>query len=241
MAKEEVPAFDPWKRESYSESTGLIDDVDVSILSLKYGQTDYQGKQPLTTALLMSFKDEEGKVYNEIYSIGAAGNKRFKPSKDGENLVNKDGSPAGGTLNLKSKAAMLVGSFLDAGASFRKTSDAVGMTVHLKRKTLPPLEGVKDSKETTILLVSEIKGGAGKASGSAAGGSDIDKSAETEVLAAIAEAEGGTLTLADLRKAVFKRVKGTQDAQAIVKKASDEEWLAGLDSVMVDEGSVSAV
>ena len=122
MAKEEVPAFDPWKRESYSESTGLIDDVDVSILSLKYGQTDYQGKQPLTTALLMSFKDEEGKVYNEIYSIGAAGNKRFKPSKDGENLVNKDGSPAGGTLNLKSKAAMLVGSFLDAGASFRKTS-----------------------------------------------------------------------------------------------------------------------
>lgn len=230
----EKPGVNLFDRDAFVEGGGLLDDVDVTFTSVRFGKTDYRGSAATTTtALLVTMETEDGEEHEEIYSIGRKAEKVLMASPDGSRLVPRSGASEV-QLNSKSKAGMFLISLIDAGyeneGDPKDISQLEGLRVHVRRKALPKLDNVADSKEGSVLLVADIleEKSKGKATGKAAAkGKAADNGFDDKVAELIATAAAESdepLTMGDLRRALYKATKGEDDSKEIIIRATEEDF-----------------
>jgi hypothetical protein len=153
--------------ETFIEGSGLIDDVDVTLISNKFALFDYNGTvTPGSPSLLVKMQDDEGNEYDQYYSMGSA--KDWMPSEDGSQLLAVGSATS---IRISSNGGILLKSLVDAGFPVDKLGDDItildGTVVHVIRVPAPQRPGVKmtdKQKEreekygpATILVVSEIR------------------------------------------------------------------------------------
>lgn len=239
---------DLFDRESYSEGGGLLDDVDVLVKSARFGLTDYRGSaQTKSTAFLLTMETDDGEEHEEIYSIGRKAEKAMRAKKEGRGLEPKQGQQAV-QLNVNCKAGRFFLSLieLDFQGSGSDPSILEGMRFHVRRKALPKLENVADSKDTTVLLVTDILE-AGKSASKSAGKTHSGGKGKTnglevraaELIQKVLEDAGKPLSMTDVRRGVFKLTKGESDGPDIVEKVSDDAWISELPMFELDGGKLA--
>lgn len=216
-------------------SEGLLDDVSVEWVKVKFTTWDYQGKAAATVpALCVSLKTTEGEEADQYYSMGRADD--WVPSDDGKRLL-----PVGraSKLSKSSNGMLLLGSLIDAGFPEDKITDDCsvfqGLECHMLRQKQPKRTGLEGARaDATILLVSEIhklpweKAKSAPAKGKKAeekGGDEVDVTAEATdaVLQVLAEEE--SVTKKQIATKVFKIVKSHPQKSAITSLVYSNEFL----------------
>ena len=147
--------------EDFAAGGGLIDDVDVVLVSCLFDMFDYNGTvQPGVPSLRLELEAGMDENIIQFYSMGNAND--WLPSDDGSQLV-AVGKAA--NIRLTSNGGILLKSMIDAGFPAEKLTDDItildGMEVHMIRVPAPERPGLKNKKEKkfedTLLIVSEIK------------------------------------------------------------------------------------
>ena len=244
---ETQPTFNPYAADQMPEGGGLTREVVVTGISyVRYGMTHKDGsavindqtkQQAVFTGVRMDVVSldpgHEQKPSKHEFSTG----KKGKPTADGEQLVNEDGSIAriyqssawGAAIeNLRKggfdpqqlfpKISVLRGAKLTLEGSDQKKADG---TV----KTYKDKEGkVRNSIEWTPAKFNGF-GGAG-ASATAGNGADLVTKAETAVVAAIVEA-GGAIERKDLIRALGMSLKGDVDAIKVTTLVARQDFHTG--------------
>lgn len=227
------------KPSEFVEGGGLLDNVTAKIKTARFVTWDYGGKGPSSPALKLVL-DVDGDEAEQYWSAGKADD--WQPSKDGLTLVSI-GSAKG--LNKGSNLGIFLISIIEAGFPEDKLDDDCsifeGMEAHFVRVPAPKRNVVAQPRadgktfEQTILVVDKIvkmpwesKKTAGKATGKAAAateaGTDVGQLAVDTVMELLAEA-GGSVTKAELSKAVFAKMKTDPNRNAIVQMVYKDEWL----------------
>lgn len=140
---------------------GLVDDIDVTLDSVRFVLYDYDGKvQDGVLALHVKMKDDDGTEYDQYYSAGDP--KFFVPSKDGKMAM-----PVGSrtALSSSSNAAQFLISLVNAGFPQEQMEADVSifesMKVHVNRVAQPKRSGIiknasDNDREKTVLIVTRI-------------------------------------------------------------------------------------
>lgn len=143
---------------------GLIDDVDVVLLSLRFVEWNYGGKiETPVPALYVKMQDAEGEEHEQYFSAGDA--KFLMPSEDGLQILNRPGSNRSG-LNDNANASIFIASIVNAGFPEDKITNSIdcfeGLVAHVKRIAQPKRGGLinpgggKPGREATVLTVESI-------------------------------------------------------------------------------------
>jgi hypothetical protein len=116
---------------------GLLDDVDVTVLSARAAIYDFNGTVPGgVTCIALTMATDDGEKHVEYLS--AADTKNFVPSNDGKQLVQTGEKAA---LNNNTKFAQFLMSLIDAGYPKNLIGDDFstldGLKVHIKRAEAP--------------------------------------------------------------------------------------------------------
>jgi hypothetical protein len=145
---------------------GLIDDVDVTFLSCRFVEWDYNGTidTPALALLVSMTYDDNGDVkeVNQYYSAGDL--RRFQPSEDGTHAVSVSGAKG---LATGTNIAFLLKSLKDAGFPMDRFGDGDmsvldGLFCHINRIPQGERKGLKrnqtDDKgfEKTVAVVTKI-------------------------------------------------------------------------------------
>lgn len=231
-------------------STGLLNDVDVTLGKVRYAPIKYGSMDHHMLGVIVTFIDADGSEAQQMYSCNAELNE-FCPSKDGINpvdLQNGSGEDWEGEYLVRVGNRLKLGqgsnwgkftiSLKDAGfpkASWRASLTCLeGAKVHVKRLKFAMGEG-RDGKKPTkdsyeVLLVTDFYGfadGASKTNGAVAtsgAASTIDTELTEVLVNAIAKA-GGSLSKADAISAALAGFKGKTTAREAVNRAGVEEFL----------------
>jgi hypothetical protein len=224
------------------EGGGLLDDAVVTWTSARFVMWDYNGKAPMSPALKVEMKTEDGVDHIQYWSAGNS--KDWSPSSDGKRLL-KTGDAKG--INSNSNLGLLINSVVNAGYDESKMSDDIsqfdGMKCHMIQVAAPKRSGLSqqpraDGKvyEPTILIVDQIelmpgekaaaKPAAGKAAtGGGGGGDDAVRDKATEVIMGILM-ESGPTARKSLPQLVFKAMADDDPLRGDVSKlAFNEEFL----------------
>lgn len=143
---------------------GLIDDVDVTLISLRFVEWNYGGKiETPVPALQVKMKDAEGEEHEQYFSAGDA--KFLMPSEDGLQILNRPGSSRSG-LNDNANASIFIASIVNAGFPEDRITNSIdcfeGLAAHVKRIAQPKRGGLinpgggKPGREATVLTVESI-------------------------------------------------------------------------------------
>src|SRR6266850_2043215 len=110
---------------------GMLDDVDVTIISSTTGEYSYPNSNTTTNALILVLKTDDGTEHTEAFSSG-----QVLPTDDGSGFDRK--------LDVKSKAKQFIDSMLALKFPGIDTSVRVfeGAKIHVNRKALPKMGGI---------------------------------------------------------------------------------------------------
>lgn len=230
---------------------GLLDDVDVTILSATVtseAPDGYMSDKPSCFLLLELQEEGAEKPAKQFFSAGDL--KRVMPSEDG---VHFDLAPGVAGINQGTNAAMLFRSLLEHSFPGDKlaagdVSVLNGTVCHVNRVPQPKRNGLalkEGERERTVLVVTSIsklpwdKAGAKKAAtvavpakttgtkaAPAAVKVDVDELA-VSTLVAILEANGGKVKKSMIAMKSLKVMEKTDpNRAAVMEKLADEEFLA---------------
>lgn len=245
-------------RPGDAQEGGFLDDVDVTIKSLRAVHWDYKGKADPCAAIEATFLTDEGKERIEYYRVG-------KPDKLVPNAENTKFLPVSGTGGImkKSKGWYFVTSLINAGFPEDKVTDDLSVfnntRVHVNITALPEkmTDDAGKDKENKAILVTKVvtlpweqKSGSKKPAPAAstakptaaAAPASAPQSASDIVTKAIAECAkaasdaGGSLPRIKLSQQVFRQLAQDTDRNAVVKLVGDPAWLQTLNEMPVEVG-----
>jgi hypothetical protein len=230
---------------------GLINDVDVRILSARFASYDYQGRltgaDQLVCALKLEYAplDNLEDVHTDYLSFGKIAD--FQPTEDGKGVE----SVSGKMPNQDTVFHLFMQSMQEAGFSMAELdkgdiSVLDGLEVHIVRRPAPERwkalatgrrsEG-EPVREKTYLAVSKVLGrakpqakpGAKPAAKTVPPAADIESKAADAVLAVMSEIGGG-IKIKALQMKLLKTFTAEDPAvrKAILEKVADTEFLAGI-------------
>lgn len=219
---------------------GLVDDIDVTLSSVRFVLYDYDGKvAEAVLALHVKMTDDDGTEYDQYYSAGDS--KFFVPSKDGSMAM-----PVGSrtALSSSSNAAQFLISLVNAGFPQEQMEADVTifetMKVHVNRVAQPKRSGIiknagDNEREKTVLIVTRIiampgeepvkKGGAKAGTTTKAAGSTkpaAGKAAATKAAAPAASDDDLSAALTEVVTTALAEAGGTvtkKDITGIVFRA----------------------
>lgn len=236
-------------------SGGLLDDVDVEIITARFEIYDYEGKGDPAPVLLLKLKTEDGEEHKEALSVGKIAD--WQPSDDGKEL-----QAVGNATSLRDKCKAIL--FLQSCASAGFPPDKLepgdasvldGLGFHALRVTVDyrGLEKKRDAQgremDFTVLNCSKInylpgekKGGKGaaaaKSSGTkkkaapasapAASGADldIDSAAEAALLELLIEVDG-EIQAKMIPTKIYKKLTDVKNKNLVLKRSYEEDFLSG--------------
>ena len=231
------------KPSEFAEGGGLLDNITAKWKQCRFVMWDYNGNGPMSPALKVTM-DVDGDEAEQYWSAGRA--EDWAPSKDGTTLVSV-GTARG--INKGSNLAILISSIIEAGFPEDKLDDNCtvfeGMVAHMVRVPAPKRTGIvktprADGKtfEATILVVDKIeqlpgekKGAkttakAGTATAPDGGGEEFDIEAfAKDTVMEILMANDGSMSKADMSKAVFQKLKTGPNRNAVVQLVYKDSWL----------------
>ncbi|MDD4984377.1 MAG: hypothetical protein PHQ43_01110 [Dehalococcoidales bacterium] len=240
--------------DSYTESGGLLDDVDVTINDIRFAMSDYDGKAPKEVPIALVEFESDGEITEQKLSVG--GNDDFVPDDTGMKLIPVRTKA---TLTKTAKFPRFMASLVEAGFPLNKidaenVSCIKGVNVHVVRKPIE-YKGIKrgpEDREQTVIVVTKINklpwendaatGKGKKGSGGKAGVALDEAQAETlsgMVVGAIVDG-GGSLAKKDLLKALttnadFKALD-SKERTMLLKAANDDGWLSGQEAWALEGG-----
>jgi len=228
---------------TFTEGTGLLNDVDAEWKECKFVMWDYNKRIREEVPALMVALQTDDELVEQYWSAGNA--KDWVPSSDGKRLL-----PIGlaTTINKASNMAHLMGSLVEAGFPRDKIQDDIsvfeGMLTHMIRIPAPKRPGLKKAPradgreyEETILVVDSIKkmpweaeekaaakGKKGPPKGAREGDPVYEKAVETvgKILK-----EHGPVDKKQLASLAFNELKTDADRNAIVQLVYKDDFLQG--------------
>jgi hypothetical protein len=227
---------------------GALPNGEYTIAASKASTFDYNGTQPASPALHITFADADGEAREQYYSAGKL--EFLAPDVDGRRFINPNGDDA--KISKQSNAAAFLISIINAGFPVDKLGDDVtvfaGTKVLIENVAQQKREGLKDQKEgKTIPLVAKIISLSGEAKSGARGAAKIpvtatpktaaspassngnlDEAAITAIQEILAETPDNSLTKLKLGTQVMLKLSKAHDPNlnAIKKLATDSVWLA---------------
>jgi hypothetical protein len=240
MAKQVQGLLDP---EGFT--SGLIDDIDLTITAAVVEEYDFEGKAIHGNAcsIHLTLTDDEDGAHEQYYPIGQAD--AWVPTDDGKSFQPVTGKTG---INKNSAGAKFIAAAIEKGFPKTKLASDVTVFVGYKFHFKQVVKGKDDEgKEKTLLLPTKLvsapgeksaKKGASKPAAAAStaapsgdGEVDPEVAAKAVELSVKALAEAGTkLTLDGLSAKVFKMAvtdKGIEKGQRqqIVALVQDTDWV----------------
>lgn len=148
---------------TFTEGSGLLDDVDVTFKEVRVAMFDYNGTVAVPVpALRIQMELEDGSGHEQYYSMGKASD--WQPNEDGTSVV-AVGKATG--IASSSNAAVLLASMVNNGFPENRITDDVrcfeGMKAHMSRIAAPKRSGITKAPradgrvfEDTVLVVGSI-------------------------------------------------------------------------------------
>ena len=136
---------------------GVPSDRNLNIIDAEFTYWDYNGQAGATTALKITFTDDDGVQSIQYYSAGSPD--RIRPSSDGKSLE-PIGDAAG--LNKNSNLSIFLESLVTAGFPENKLNNDIsvlnGLRIYAVAKEQPKRAGIKDKfgDSKVVLVASKI-------------------------------------------------------------------------------------
>ena len=229
---------------------GFLDDADVEVVEAKFELSDYGGRVSETNlAVVISYKDEEGEVHEQIYSAGDK--KHFLPSEDdGGRSVIAVGTKTqlNNTTNFYDFSKNLVNAGFPESEMGENLDFLIGVKGHVvrvpqRKRTGLVLQtsesGEATSDNRTLLVFDQITGGfpgeskpkpkskSKKVVAASSADNGVDEKATSLVVQILSENDGETPKAALLQGILKLTVKDNDKVQILKRVASVEFLEAG--------------
>lgn len=159
-------------KSSFLGTSGLIDDVDITIADTTRFDFDSDYRDGEVCLFILDFEDEEGEEHSQFYSIGSG----YEPKKGSKNLIavkEDSGEPPERGFNRSTNYMKLLASAIEAGALpvLEERGEAFeasiwhGLKFHVGQVEQPKFKG-RDGQEGgggTVLLFTDYLGDGEKA------------------------------------------------------------------------------
>lgn len=206
-------------------------DQDLTIVDAEFVIHNYAGKGPETCAAKITLENDEGKQYEQMYSVGPPD--KYVPSKDGKHVL-PVGTAVGITdscnLHLFMTEVLNVGYPADKVAG-GDISGLIGLKAHFIGKPQPERTGLvrKEGQRppAAIPVPGELIGG-GKAKGKAKASGGGDAVAELMTMLGEVLDSGASITLKKLGGAVYANRGDHPLKEAMVNALFSDEFKAAV-------------